>query len=236
MRRLPQPRSTQSKWISKFVVHNLFMAVLVLSLTAVPTTDASIVITVPWKDEECYVFRTPLGPESSFTVSGNFDLLDDSLDGTPITVVVLNEELRLLYRSPYGVSESTFELPNIPMNSRLSLCFQNGTTRRSKQRDDNFDRTLGFEIRMTPTLVVENEIPLETKRLLEEAESLQTKLYDLLNHQDYLRDRESIHRELTETTFSRLVRWTMAEAICLVLVAVAQVVYLRKFFETRRSL
>ncbi len=48
--------------------------------------------------------------------------------------------------------------------------------------------------------------------------------------------RESQHRDLTESTYERLRYVAGVEAVVLVLMSVAQIIYLRRFFERTRVL
>jgi hypothetical protein len=58
----------------------------------------------------------------------------------------------------------------------------------------------------------------------------------LQDHYDFLRTRESINEALTDAIMSRVMGWTIAEACLVVFMAIAQVMYWRKFFEQRRYL
>lgn len=50
----------------------------------------------------------------------------------------------------------------------------------------------------------------------------------------YMYFRESHHRDLTEATYERLRYVAALEAVALVLMSVAQIWYLRRFFERKR--
>jgi len=75
-----------------------------------------------------------------------------------------------------------------------------------------------------------------TTKLIDSAARLQANLEDISDHQSYMRARETSHRELSEKTFARVVRWTFLEGLVLLFVAGGQVMYLRKFFEKKRML
>jgi hypothetical protein len=85
---------------------------------------------------------------------------------------------------------------------------QNGVDVESQ---DELDRTVGLEIRVSPLPL---DFPLEdapSQKLLSQAEAVQQRLHDLKNHYDYMRTREAVHRATTEETFSRVVRWSILE-------------------------
>ena len=112
------------------------------------------------------------------------------------------------------------------------------------------DRTVGFHVRVRDMLEElrekkdEKEKEMETmskvvkkaNMAVDLAGDLVDKLEDLSDHQSYMQQRESVHRDLAESTFNHLIGWTLAEAAVLMVVAGGQIVYLRKFFEQRRYL
>lgn len=61
-------------------------------------------------------------------------------------------------------------------------------------------------------------------------------LNTMSDHQEYMRGRENRHSVLADTTLSRIVQWTVLEAVVLILISCGQVLYLKKFFEQRRYL
>lgn len=70
--------------------------------------------------------------------------------------------------------------------------------------------------------------PLE-RSVMELSEGLQ----QIQAEQEYMRMRERAHRNTSESTNSRVLWWSIAEAVCLVLMSVSQIFYLRRFFETK---
>mmetsp|Transcript_8269 Transcript_8269/g.14161 ORF Transcript_8269/g.14161 Transcript_8269/m.14161 type:complete len:135 (-) Transcript_8269:125-529(-) len=87
-------------------------------------------------------------------------------------------------------------------------------------------RKVGVNVRINPYR--------PTSGLEHQVTTLQTKLWNLKNHHDYMRMRESAHRDVTEQTFSYVMRWNLVETVTVILMSIAQVLYLRRFFETRR--
>jgi p24 family protein beta-1 len=64
------------------------------------------------------------------------------------------------------------------------------------------------------------------------------KLADSLNaissEQHYLRNRERVHRNTTESTNARVLWWSFCEAAVLVAMSLWQIFYLKRFFEVKR--
>jgi hypothetical protein len=59
---------------------------------------------------------------------------------------------------------------------------------------------------------------------------------NLVDHFDFLRNREAQHHVLTSQILSRVMGWTLLEAGLVVCMALGQVMYWKKFFEQRRYL
>lgn len=68
------------------------------------------------------------------------------------------------------------------------------------------------------------------------SEELRRRLKQLVQHHDYMRVRESSHRQITEKTFSDVLLWTLFEACVVVSVAIGQVMYFRRFLEKKRPM
>ena len=196
---------------------------VLLLLLITQLLNASFVLQVGTDDEQCFVIRAP--PNS--LISGNFDVLEDNLSPDPVSVKILEgSNMNTLYVSERGVSEDLFRV-QVRDGGRLYVCVQNGIDHES---EDELDRKVGIDIRVS-------SLPKEdsaTQRLLNAAEQLSYKILDLQNHQDYMRNREAAHRQVTEETFTYVVRWSLLEFAVLLGVAVAQIIALRVFFERKR--
>jgi hypothetical protein len=198
--------------------------------------QAAYIVTVPAKDEECFLVSTPKSPGTLF---GNFDHLDSGLKSDPISVVLIDTgNDRILHRSRRGTSEGNFKI-NLAVGQRAKLCIQNGlwttgrrTTPQTKPHDGK-DRTVGlqFTVELRDANV---ELVTQNMKNVESALGLTRELEKLRNHHDYMRVREAMHRETVERTFSQLLKWSLLEGFMVVLVAAAQIMYFRRFLERRR--
>lgn len=117
---------------------------------------------------------------------------------------------------------------------------------------ENYDgglRTIGFTLRIRPLEGTEmarlmqvnsdtsdNAADGQKNRLIDLSNTLRDKMELLMDHQEYIKNRESTHRHVVEQTFTLVMKWTLLEALVLCCVAAAQVTYLKKFFETKRYL
>ena len=97
-------------------------------------------------------------------------------------------------------------------------------------------KTVSFTISvgdvLDPNLAkLEHLDPIEKSimRLSEGLTSIQTE-------QNYLRTRERVHRDTSESTNSRVLWWSIFEVFVLVAMSVWQVYYLKRFFEIKRQI
>lgn len=119
--------------------------------------------------------------------------------------------------------------------------------------DDEYDytnrdkkpRTVGFSIHveqntealmkhMVKTEDVKNPLYQDLRDVTDLSLELETSLTTLLDHQEYMKDRDDIHDEYLDTTLGMLTTWAMIEATILIAVSVGQIMYFRRVFETRR--
>lgn len=59
-------------------------------------------------------------------------------------------------------------------------------------------------------------------------------LVGIKHEQEYMHIRDRIHRDINESTNSKVVWWSVFEAGILVLMTVGQIYYLKRFFEVKR--
>merc|ERR1712056_107812 len=67
----------------------------------------------------------------------------------------------------------------------------------------------------------------------ETVDQLHLRILNILDQQQFTITREAVHRETAESTNSRVMWWTVTEAVCLVALAIFQVYYLRSYFEVK---
>lgn len=204
-----------------------------------------LVVRVPGPTHhECapYAHHTYIRAVSFHVSSGNYDQLDDELTADPLRVTLFDAEEKKLWTSPLGAPEGTFSVAST--GGRNMLCITNGIEPGldDDAGNEQADRTVGFAVRVRPAAVRAQDDSVEgpdtrvMTNLIEMSEDLLDDFQDLNDHQAYLKVRESEHRDLTEATYSRIVRWTVLEALVLMAIAGGQVMYLKKFFEQKRYL
>ena len=109
-----------------------------------------------------------------------------------------------------------------------TLCFAN---------DGQEARAIGFAFRADAELVP-GDVATEdnVKCMFEIAKDLTQGLDMLGDHQEFMRIREEVHRGTVTSTNSKVLWWTVVEAVVLAAMSVWQIMYIRKFFEVKRYL
>jgi len=237
------------------------LVLLTLCFAAIPCF-ASLSVTLAQAEEKCFIFRTPGSIGEMSHITGSYDMLDDDLSSTPVTSTLFDDDYAVLWHSDPGASEGSFITRG---SGRYHLCFGNGSgaykTKEDHEKerlkveghhidDDNFDygnhdgkdRNIAFNIRVTKRMDPSAHksqtahSSVFTDRVVMMATRLEDKIDLLMDHQYYIKNRELQHRDTVEETFTLVMKWTVLEAVVLIFVATSQVIYFRKFFETKRYL
>lgn len=193
-----------------------------LLLSCLPSSY-SYFITVDAHSEECFFDRAESGTKLGLmfeTVEGGF------LD---IEVRITGPDQKVIYQ---GEKESSGKYTFSAYETGIyHYCFSNKMST------------------LTPKVVMFSmeigEAPKGTIGAVNEGEAGHTKLEDMIkelsgtltsikHEQDYMHVRDRIHRSINENTNSRVVMWSVFEALVLVVMTVGQVYYLKRFFEVKR--
>lgn len=235
------PRTATTTTIRAF--HILRISFLIGSFFIRPLWG-SLVVQIPPGHQECYYVRVPeTGPS---IVSGNFDLLDDEVDSGIISAWLEKRTGRnpgdfiTVWKSQDHDDEDTFSVEVDP-NGKFGLCFQV-----SQPDDDSWKKpgvyfSVGFNLRVTaiPRTLEESVEGPDAERalsLLQNAGLVEDDWRNLIDHFDYLRNRESTHTILMHQIRDRVLGWTVVEAILVITMAVGQILYWKRFFEKKRYL
>jgi hypothetical protein len=177
-------------------------------------------------------------PARIISDSGSFECLDDDVESSKLAVRVANMESGVsAYEAATGVQEGDFQLEDLPADARYSLCFRNNY----EEDDDENQIDVGFNLRFhaPPRSLEEGELGPDGERalkLVDKASKVHQAWDTLQDHFDFLRNREALHEEMNNEILLRLTRWTFVESFLVVAMAVVQVMYWKRFFETRRYL
>jgi p24 family protein beta-1 len=182
--------------------------------------------------------------------SGNFDLLDDEASQAQVVTATLTKLSgkggkianggTIIWTSAEEDTEDTFSFTVAAMG-RYSFCISVQPTGDDDDVSQQETYPIGFNLRLDPlprSLPQEESGPeAETgMHLIETASYIENDWKNLMDHFSYLRSREATYVQLTNQISDRLIGWNIVEALLVVCMAVGQVIYWKKFFETRRYL
>ncbi|XP_014278646.1 transmembrane emp24 domain-containing protein 2 [Halyomorpha halys] len=80
----------------------------------------------------------------------------------------------------------------------------------------------------------ENKNDADHNKMEQMIKDLSAALTGVKHEQEYMSVRDRIHHGINEATNSRVVTWSIFEAVVLITMTVGQVYYLKRFFEVRR--
>jgi len=190
----------------------------------------------------------------SILLSGNYDILDDEASARSFAARLdehahgSSTKRRNFWKSSDGAREGSFTVTiddDVPVEFCLLLDTKADDDQVVSGRDQVVFHGLpvGFSLYVRPA-TLPRTLPdgvdgPDAKRALDVVEKA-TNIYGdwrlLLDHFDFLRNREAQHTVLTSQILSRVMGWTLLEAFLVIAMATGQVLYWKKFFEQRRYL
>mmetsp|Transcript_21470 Transcript_21470/g.33872 ORF Transcript_21470/g.33872 Transcript_21470/m.33872 type:complete len:214 (-) Transcript_21470:149-790(-) len=181
-------------------------------------------------ERECFMLDAKAGD----VIAGNFEVLSE-VPPDPVTISVTDSSpQRTVLFEASGEEEGVFQF-EATAHSPFVLCLQNG----AKKEADKSERLIGFAFRVASTSAAEGDeagLVEHFAATLDDLDELVEYAATIQNHQEYMRQREEMHRDVVESTCDRVLYWTVAEAVVLLGLAVWQVTYIRQFFEVKRAL
>jgi len=169
--------------------------------------------------------------------SGSFQIEDDDVKPKDFSASVTQlPQGHVVYAPRKGAVEGKFRFETDIKSTHYSICFRNNAM---DDDDDSFD--VGFSVRVTdlPRAQDEGEIGPDTERafmLVDQAVKIHEDWSVMLDHLDYAHNREAVYEDLASSILHRLAKWTYIEAFLVIGMATGQVMYWKKFFETKRYL
>lgn len=109
-----------------------------------------------------------------------------------------------------------------------TFCISNG----EEEDNDGIPRLIAFNFRAA----AEGEQDYEFVGLQSELADLKEGLELLKDHQSYMNQREDVHKSTLESINTKVLCWTVLEAIILIAMACWQTLYIRSFFEIKRKM
>lgn len=188
----------------------------------------SLSVTIQPSQSECFFVTTT--PETP--CFGSFEILSSNPEFLSVVVRGPQPLNKLLHESRYRgagaidihETEGSFSF-TADVEGDYSLCIQNEET--------NEEKIVAFNFRCVE---IAGDIDYEFASMQTELFELQRGLNFLKDHQSFMNQREDRHRAILESTNFKVLSWTILEAIILIAIALWQIAYISKFFETKRKM
>mmetsp|Transcript_33315 Transcript_33315/g.56462 ORF Transcript_33315/g.56462 Transcript_33315/m.56462 type:complete len:253 (-) Transcript_33315:1411-2169(-) len=239
--------SASSSGCSSMLIFMKALLFICLTTTTVITAEGSFSHTIPYGSEECLTIIVP--PDVPHIISGSFDILDTKYSTDPVRIALYNTSEKLAWESPEGASEGFFSTKG---QGKHWLCLENGFPHPGSDMDSiptrqRVTRTIGFAVRVkkVPTvpglpeeLVNDGNAPNvagTAARLTELTQHLNENFQVLVDHMSFMKQREMVHRELHEQTFTKVVWWNILEIATVVIVTFGQVLNVWWILSKRNS-
>ena len=235
-----------------------FYNVIITGVEALP-----MMMNIEPYDDECFFLKVPSSPKPKAKIlTGSYEMYDevssDRVSAVPLLVYILEVTRRnkpndnanlpnnekILWRSVPNESKGSFRVPITSIQRGYWLCFQNSNHSPDnpdpeQEHPDHVIRTIGFDYNVDSIIPDTKPSPLlyttdHTDEWQDKATSVQREIRQLMTHRDYMHMREADHRKLVEYTFDDIMSWTIVETFCVVLVAIGQVMYFRRFVEKKQ--
>jgi hypothetical protein len=200
---------------------------VLLVFVFVRALDCLSVNVKPGQAECFFVTTTPETP-----CFGSFEIL--SPDPEPLSILVRGplplhkvvHESR--YRGDGAIdkheTEGSFSF-TADLEGDYGLCITN--------EEPSQEKVVAFNFRCVE---IAGDIDYEFASMQSELFDLQRGLNFLKDHQSFMNQREDRHRAILESTNFKVLGWTVLEAIILIGMALWQIAYISKFFETKRKM
>lgn len=197
---------------------SLILVGIYLTCLTIQKTDA-YVVTLDAHSEECFYEKAIAGTKLGFT----FEVMEGGF--LDIDVSIFDPDGNLLHQEPKSTSgKYTIEANK---SGQYKYCFSN-------RMSTVTPKVVMFSVETAREVQHKLSGAEGQEKLDEMIKSLTTSITSVKHELEYLSVRDRIHRQINETTNSRVVVWTWVEFFVLLGVSLGQVVYLKRFFEVRR--
>ncbi|CAH4027712.1 transmembrane emp24 domain-containing protein 2 [Pieris napi] len=196
--------------------------VFLLSICSVITASYSYTITVDAHAEECFFENVDADTKMGLTfeiAEGGFLDIDVKITGPDGAVIYTGQRES---SGMYTFSAAT--------SGRYTYCFSNQMSTMTPKVV-----MFNFEVGDAPAKKTgEKDDDANHNKLEDMIKELGTTLKTVKHEQEYMQVRDRIHRDINESTNSRVVMWSIFEACVLLIMTFGQVYYLKRFFEVQR--
>ncbi|EFA82777.1 emp24/gp25L/p24 family protein [Heterostelium album PN500] len=142
--------------------------------------------------------------------------------------MIISPDKRVLYKGQRETEGTKVMKSNFA--GVYSFCFSNQMSSLT-EKTVSFMILVGEQSTITQDLATKGQMPQLESQIMALADGVQA----VKSEQYYFRMREATHRNTAESTNSRVVWWSIFEALILVAMSAWQIYYLRRFFEVKRA-
>jgi hypothetical protein len=214
-----------------FINLNFLFTIIIFSMISRHASAYSVEISP--NQEECFLLPDV---KIATACSGSYEVISSNI--VPIQVIVTGPSSKVpIYEAKYfgpgalDLKETEGSFSFVAKSSGdYKMCISNG--KNSAARDSS-TRLVAFNFR---ALAGTGEQDYEYAGLETELAELQQGLEMLKDHQSYMNQREDVHKDMLDSINTKVLSWTILEAIILVGMAIWQISYISNFFETKRKL
>lgn len=204
---------------------------LIFGIALIPSLQAFSVDIVPGSTD-CFIVKASVGAP----ITGSFEVIHPDAEYISVDVMGPKDDLHYEKKSKSKTEESTdpeeategFFSFDAEIAGDYTMCISNG----SEKENDGVPRLVAFNFRAA----AEGETDYQFVGLQSELTDLKEGLELLKDHQSYMNQREDVHKATLESVNTKVLCWTILEAIILVAMALWQTMYIRSFFEIKRRL
>lgn len=182
------------------------------------------------EDRQCFI----LNGKPGVSITGSFEVITPEPKPIIVDLTGPYPDYFLHYQSKYDgkgddkdYSEGSFAV-EVEKEGDYTLCISNGEV----SKGDGITRTVAFNFWALDS----SQRDYEYAGLQAEMLALRQGLDFLKDHQSYMNQREDVHKDALDSINTKILCWTVLEAVILFGMAAWQIMYIRSFFETKRRL
>jgi hypothetical protein len=206
--------------------------IIVLVLAAVVAVVNSYSVEVKSGTSSCFIVKTVVG----VPITGTYEVIMPDAKYISVKVKGPNGFVHFEKKSSSpseeendkeADSEGFFSFDS-ELEGDYEMCISNGNI----LTNDGIPRLVAFNFRA----VAQGQQDYEFVGLQSELTDLSEGLNLLKDHQSYMNQREDVHKITLDSINTKVLCWTVLEAVILIAMSFWQIMYIRSFFETKRRL
>ena len=163
-------------------------------------------------------------------------MLNEEIPPSSLTVTIQTKNMnkKAAFES-IGKASQEF---HIKVRGKYEFCISNTDTGRAGHKKSSLDRMqVGFNVHVRSFYEAQGSIGPQIHAVANVqalTDNFGERIDLLLDHMEYMKERERMHRAIAEETFENIWKWTLVEKGILVGVSLAQIYYIRTFFAKER--